>query len=231
MIRILVAEDDAFSRRYLETTLRAANWEVDSYADGETAWEAFTSGRRPYRVVVTDVRMPGLSGFDLIRRIREIDPDVAVLAVSGLDTDESIVEGLEAGADDYLRKPIGATILVAKVRAALRRAELGGSAEVLTVDDLEVDVAARTVRKSGQVVPLTATENALLTYLVRNRGRVLAPAQILTAVWGPAYEAENEILRVTVLRLRRKLEDDPAQPRYIRTHIGIGYSIGLDRSR
>lgn len=98
---------------------------------------------------------------------------------------------------------------------------------MFAVDDLQLDVAARTVRKAGRVVALGPTELALLTYLFRNRGRIVAPAQILTAVWGPAYETENEILRVAMLRLRRKLEDDPANPKLMRTHVGMGYSLGL----
>ena len=227
MIRILVAEDDAFGRRYVETTLRASGWEVDAHADGAAAWSAFAEGRRPYAVVITDVRMPGLNGLELIRRIRDVDPGIAILALSSLDSDESVVDGLEAGADDYLAKPVGAAVLVAKVKAALRRAEPSIDATTLQVGDLQLDVAARTVRKRGQVIALSGTELALLTYLVRNRGRIVAPSQILTAVWGPAYEAENEILRVAVLRLRRKLEDDPSSPTLVRTHVGMGYSLGL----
>jgi len=224
---VLVAEDDAFSRRYLETTLTAAGWEVEAHADGASAWDAFEAGRRPYSVVVTDVRMPSLSGRELIRRVRDADPAIAILAVSGLDSDESIVDGLEAGADDYLTKPIGAAVLVAKVKAALRRAEPSADAAVFAADDVELDVVARTVRKGGRIVALSPTELALLTFMFRNRGRIVAPTQILASVWGPAYETENEILRVTMLRLRRKIEDDPSNPRLLRTHVGLGYSLGL----
>lgn len=227
MTWILVAEDDPFSRRYLEVTLSAAGWEVEAHADGASAWQAFEAGRRGYAVVVTDVRMPALNGLELIRRVRDADPDVAILAVSGLDSDESVVEGLEAGADDYLTKPIGAAVLVAKVKAALRRAEPSTDASAFAIEGLELDVSARTVRRGGRVVALTPTELALLTYMFRNRGRIVAPAQILTAVWGSAYETENEILRVAMLRLRRKLEDDPSNPRLLQTHVGLGYSLGL----
>lgn len=227
MTWILVAEDDAFSRRYLEVTLAAAGWEVEAHADGTSAWEAFEVGRRSYSVVVTDVRMPSLNGLELIRRIRDADPDVAILALSSLDSDASIVAGLEAGADDYLAKPIGAAVLIAKVKAALRRAEPSADVAKFAIDDVELDVAARTVRKSGRVVALSPTELALLTFMFRNKGRIVAPAQILSAVWGPAYETENEILRVGMLRLRRKLEDDPSNPRLLRTHVGMGYSLGL----
>ncbi len=227
MTWILVAEDDAFSRRYLETTLSAAGWQVETHADGASAWEAFEAGRRPYSVVVTDVRMPSLNGLELIRRVRDADPDIAILAVSGLDSDQSIVDGLDAGADDYLTKPVGAAVLVAKVKAALRRAEPSPDAAVFAADDVELDAAARTVRKGGRVVALSPTELALLTFMFRNQGRIVAPAQILASVWGPAYETENEILRVTMLRLRRKIEDDPSNPRLLRTHVGMGYSLGL----
>jgi DNA-binding response OmpR family regulator len=225
--RILVADDDAFGRRFLELALRDAGWQVVAVADGEAALDAWRMARPRFDVIVTDVRMPRLNGVELIGRVRAEDPDIAVLAVSSLSHDEQVVAGLEAGADDYLTKPVSAPVLVAKVRAALRRS--GGTAavggHVLSVGDLVFDPTASRLTRAGTPIPLTRTELALVEYLMRNPGRIVSPAQILASVWGEAYEEDNEVLRVAVRRVRRKLEPDPSQPRYLRNHVGLGYSI------
>lgn len=227
MTRILVADDDAFGRRFLELTLRDAGFVVAAVADGEAALEAWRDARPAFDLVITDVRMPRMNGVELIRHIRAEDPDIAILAFSSLDKDDQVVAGLEAGADDYLTKPIGAPVLVAKVRTALRRSGAGAAAVTgtLVVGDLELDPVASRLTRAGAPVPLTRTELALVEYLMRNAGRIVSPTQILASVWGEAYEEDNEVLRVAVRRVRRKLEPDPAQPRYLRTHVGLGYSI------
>ncbi len=230
MTRILVVEDDAFGRRYLESILRDAGWTVVVTPDGTAAWAAFEHADVPFDVVVTDIRMPGLSGIDLITRIRALDPVVGVIAVSAMGDDEQVVAGLEAGADDYLTKPFSERVLVAKVRAALRRAADGddrAGREKLEVGPLQLESRIGVATKLGRALALTRTEFALLEYLMRNQGRIVSPAQILGAVWGEAYEEDTEILRVAVLRLRRKVEDDPANPALLRTHVGFGYSLGL----
>jgi DNA-binding response OmpR family regulator len=224
--QILIVEDDPFSRRFMEMTLRDAGWETRSAPDGEAGWHAWVGGRPRPDLVICDVRMPRLNGFELIERIREVDTAVPIIAVSALGADDQVVRGLEAGADDYLPKPVSAPVLQAKVRAALRRTMAAAAvSEDLVVGDLRLDSDGGTLMRDGQVVPLTRTELSVVAYLMRNAGRIVSPAQILGNVWGEAYEDENEILRTTVLRIRRKLEPEPSSPRYLITHVGLGYSV------
>jgi len=227
VVRILVADDDPFGRRYLETVLADAGWTVVAVADGLAAWEAFRYAVPSFDVVLTDVRMPGLTGIELIERIREEDQRIAVIAISMLGSDTQILAGLEAGADDYLTKPLSGPVLLAKVRVALRRADpLAVSGEApMVVGDIRLDPTARTLTRDGASIALTRTELGVVEYLMRNAGRIVSPAQILSAVWGEAYELENEVLRTAIKRARRKLGDGDGQE-IIRTHIGLGYSIG-----
>lgn len=226
---ILVVDDDPFSRRFLEMTLRDAGWTVRGAEDGMAGWLAWESAARKPDVVISDVRMPRLNGYELIERIRSTDRTAPIIAISALGADDQVIQGLEAGADDYLTKPVSGAVLVAKIRAALRRAESGpvpGSS--LVVGDLALDASGTRFTRGDTPIALTRTELAVVVYLMRQGGRVVSPAQILGAVWGEAYEDENEILRTTILRIRRKLEPDPTQPRYLRTHTGLGYSLDGD---
>lgn len=173
--------------------------------------------------------MPVVSGLELAERIRR-DSGITIIAISALGSDEQVVAGLEAGADDYITKPLSGPVLVAKIRGALRRADAVTARPQgqLVVGEIALDFDARTVTKRGEPVTLTRTELGVLTYLISNAGRIVAPAQILGHVWGEAYEEENEILRVAILRLRRKIEDDPSKPRYVLTHVGLGYSFAKE---
>lgn len=226
MVRILVAEDDPFARRFLELTLRDAGWTVTPAADGAEALERWRSAQPTFDVLITDVRMPGIDGVQLIRQVREDDQEVIVIAISADGRDERIVVGLDAGADDYLVKPIAAPVLLAKVRTALRRAGPPGAGTGLLVSGvLQLDPDARRLTRDGTVIALTATELGVVEYLLRNAGRIVSPMQILGAVWGEAYEEDNELLRSAVRRIRRKLEPDPADPRFLKNHVGLGYSL------
>ena len=229
MARILVAEDDPFIRRFVAAVAAQAGWEVTLTEDGARAWAAFEADPDAFDVVVTDVRMPVMSGLELAERIRG-ESSVPIIAISALGSDEQVVAGLEAGADDYVTKPLSAPVLVAKIRGALRRSETAGARGQgrLEIGDLALELDARTLTKGGVPIPLTRTELGILAYLMPNAGRIVSPAQILGHVWGEAYEGENEILRVAILRLRRKIEDDPSKPRYIVTHVGLGYSFAKD---
>ena len=229
MARILVAEDDPFIRRFIAAVVDDAGWDVTLTEDGEQAWRAFEAEPGAFDVVVTDVRMPIMSGLELAERIRR-ESGVAIIAISALGSDEQVVAGLEAGADDYVTKPLSGPVLVAKIRGALRRADAVEARPQgrVVVGEIALDFDARTVTKRGAPVALTRTELGILTYLISNAGRIVAPAQILGHVWGEAYEDENEILRVAILRLRRKIEDDHSKPRYVLTHVGLGYSFAKE---
>jgi DNA-binding response OmpR family regulator len=224
--RILVAEDDPFIRRFIAAVAEQAGWELTLTQDGARAWTAFDADPEAFDMVITDVRMPGMSGLELAERIRQVS-GMPIIAISAHGSDEQVVAGLEAGADDYITKPLSAPVLVAKIRGALRRADAtpGRGQGRLEIGDLALEIDARTLTKAGVPVPLTRTELGVLAYLMPNAGRIVSPAQILGHVWGEAYEEENEILRVAILRLRRKIEDDPSKPRYVVTHVGLGYSF------
>lgn len=151
--------------------------------------------------------------------------DVALIAISALDSEDEIVAGLDARADDYITKPLSSAVMSAKLRGALRRAErrLPHQSGRQSVGPFVLDPDARTVSKDGRLLSLTATEYGVMAYMMTNAGMILTPSQILGVVWGSGYEEEAQILRVALLRLRRKIEDDASNPRYLTTHIGLGY--------
>jgi DNA-binding response OmpR family regulator len=225
-VRILVVDDDEFMQRYYRLLLGSAGWRVLRADDGATAWERFAGGQIPADVVITDVRMPGMSGIELCERIRG-QSDVPLLVVSQLQGDAQVVAALEAGADDYIVKPINEAILLAKVRRALQRGsrESLGPGQVFACGGLRFDPGAQTLTKDGVPVRLTRTEYQLFEFLAANAGRIVSPSQILQRVWGDGYEGDLDILRAAIVRLRRKIEDDPAAPAYLVTHVGIGYGL------
>jgi two-component system KDP operon response regulator KdpE len=218
---VLVVEDDAPLRRALRTSLRARDFAVIEAASGEEAVVVAADGRAD--AVLLDLGLPGLDGVDTLRRIRSFS-DVPVVVLTARDRQGDKVSALDAGADDYVTKPFDTEELLARIRAALRRApQTNVQAPVVTVADLEIDLAARQVRKSGAPVHLTRTELALLEQLVRNPGKLLTHEFLLRQVWGQGYGSESNYLRVYVGQLRRKLGDDAANPRLIVTEPGIGY--------
>jgi two-component system KDP operon response regulator KdpE len=217
-VKVLLVDDDATLRRTLGIGLRAAGHEVLIAGEGRTALQA-AHVDRPY-VVVLDLGLPDLSGFDVLRQLRAWST-VPVVVLSARAESSEKVEALDLGADDYVTKPFGMEELLARVRAAARRA--GSDVPVLTAGDLVIDLPARRVTKGGQVVRLTPTEWGLLEMLVRTPGRLVSQRELLHEVWGPAYGRETNYLRVYVGGLRKKLEDDPSTPRHLITEPGMGY--------
>ncbi|MET8896225.1 response regulator [Streptomyces albogriseolus] len=221
MTRVLVVDDDPAIVRALVINLRARQYEVDSAEDGAGALRA-AAARHP-DVVVLDLGLPDTDGVDVIRRLREWSR-VPILVLSARHASGEKVQALDAGADDYVTKPFGMDELLARLRAAVRRAEpADGGDLVVETETFTVDLAAKKVHRDGRDVRLTPTEWHLLEVLVRAGGRLVAQKQLLREVWGPSYGTETNYLRVYMAQLRRKLEADPSRPRHLITEPGMGY--------
>ncbi|SRR5579875_811453 len=221
MTRVLVVDDEPSILRALRINLTARKYEVTVASDGAAGLAAVARDRPD--VIILDLGLPDMDGTDVIRGVRGwATTPIIVLSVWGQESQK--VAALDAGADDYVTKPFGMDELLARLRAAVRRAAPAPDEPVIATDDFTVDLAAkRVVRAGGGDVRLTPTEWQLLETLVRNRGRLVTHRQLLQEVWGPAYHTESNYLRVYVAQLRRKLEPEPAQPRYLLTEPGMGY--------
>ena len=218
---VLVVDDEPQILRALQTNLRGAGYEVLTAA---TAQEALsTAAMRPPDAVILDLVLPDGSGVDVCRELRSwSSAPVLVLSVVGDEAEK--VAALDAGADDYVQKPFGIDELLARLRALLRRAA-PSTEPVLEIGELRIDLVKRLVSVGGRAVSLTPTEYDLLRVLARNEGKLLTHPAILREVWGPAYREESNYLHVYVSHLRRKLEPDPARPRYLLTQPGVGYRL------
>ncbi|WP_200301699.1 response regulator [Streptomyces adelaidensis] len=222
MTRVLVVDDEPQIVRALVINLKARQYEVDSAHDGATAL-GLAAARHP-DVVVLDLGLPDMDGVEVIRGLRGWTR-VPILVLSARHSSDEKVEALDAGADDYVTKPFGMDELLARLRAAVRRAEpVGDEGDVIVeTGDFTVDLAAKKVNRDGKDVRLTPTEWHLLEVLVRNTGRLVSQRQLLQEVWGPSYGTETNYLRVYMAQLRRKLEGDPSRPRHFITEAGMGY--------
>lgn len=222
---ILVIDDEAQIRRLLELTLDSNGYGVRSVGTGKDGI-VLAASERP-EVIILDLGLPDLDGVEVLKKVREWSA-VPVLVLSVRDSESDIIACLDAGADDYLTKPFRTGELLARVRNALRHRPSSQESPVFVVRDVQVDLAARTVRKGNEIVKLTATEYALLALFVKNAGRVLTHSYILEQVWGPSFADESQYTRVYVGQLRKKIEDDPADPKIILTESGIGYRLNTE---
>jgi len=219
--RVLVVDDEPTLVRALTIHLRARGWQVSTAADGRAALEAAV-GWRP-DVVVLDLGLPDLDGVEVIAGLRGWTR-VPIIVLSARQESEDKVIALDAGADDYVTKPFGMDELLARLRAAVRRAAPApADVPVVRAGELAVDLARKKVTRAGADVRLTPTEWGVLEVLVRERGRLVGARQLLQEVWGPAYGTETNYLRLYLAQLRRKLEPDPAHPRHLLTEPGMGY--------
>jgi two-component system KDP operon response regulator KdpE len=220
---VVLVEDEPQIRRFLRTTLGSQGYRLFEAATGADGLVEAAS-RQP-DVVIVDLGLPDIDGLEVIRRLREWSTvPIIVLSARGQEPDK--VVALDLGADDYVSKPFGADELLARVRVALRhKAGVAREDSVFTSGDLRVDLGRRHVFVRDQEVKLTPTEYRLLTTLVRYAGRVLTHRQLLKEVWGPNQTEEAHYLRVYMAQLRRKIETDPAQPRYLLTEPGVGYRL------
>ena len=225
--RILVVDDEKQILRALQTSLRAAGYEVDTAETAEGALAA--AAMRPPEAVILDLVLPDGSGTDVARELRTWS-SAPVIVLSAVGDESEKVAALDAGADDYVTKPVGIDELLARLRAVLRRAGPTGE-PLIAIGELEVDLEKHEVRVAGKPVHLTPHEFDLLAYLARNEGKLLTHRMILQEVWGPGYADSTNILHVNVSQLRRKLEPDPARPRYLLTEPGAGYRLVDPESR
>jgi two-component system KDP operon response regulator KdpE len=222
--RILIVDDEPQITRVLRRSLASHGYDVRSSADGESALETF--GDWHPDLVITDLSMPNLDGLALCRQLRTFS-SVPVIVLSVKGEEQTKVEALDAGADDYVTKPFGMDELLARIRATLRRApeQQAEESEPATIEtgDFRVNIETREVAVLGRQVRLTPKEFDLLVYMVRHPAKVLTHRTLLAAVWGGNYIEQTEYLRVFVGQLRKKIESDPASPRYILTEPWIGY--------
>lgn len=219
---ILVVDDESQITRVLKTTLSAQGYGIRTASDGEEALHALSSWQPD--LVITDLRMPNMDGLELCRRVRKTSRvPIIVLSVKGEETIK--VEALDAGADDYVTKPFSVNELVARVRAALRRAAVWEEPEtpLIAIGDFRIDIPGHKVELKGQEIRLTPKEFELLVYLAKHPGKVITHRALLAAVWGPNSVEQPEYLRVFIGHLRKKLEADESAPKYILTEPWVGY--------
>jgi len=219
--RVLVVDDEPQILRALEMKLRNAGYAVETAATAKDALAQ--AAMRPPEAMILDLLLPDGSGTDVAREFRRWS-SAPILVLSAVGEEKEKIAALDAGADDYVTKPFSGDELLARLRAALRRTAPSGN-PVLEVGDLRIDRERRTVTMRGEPVSLTPTEWELLRLLAENEGKLLTHPAILRAIWGPAYREESNYLHVYVSHLRRKIEPDPARPRYLLNQPGVGYRL------
>jgi DNA-binding response OmpR family regulator len=225
---ILAADDDPQLLRLITRNLQLEGYDVLAASDGQQALELIENNSLD--LVLLDVMMPRMDGFTVCYRVREFSA-VPIIIITARGQDQDKVRGLDLGADDYLTKPFSVDELLARVRAVLRRAQFTarehtqGLRATTTTGNLQVDYSQHMVIMSGREIALTPTEYRIIAYLAQNVGRVVTQDLLLEHVWGPEYLGESHMLQVNINRLRRKLEVDATQPRYILTKVGVGYSL------
>ena len=220
---VLVVDDEPALRKVLRTSLAASGFVIEEARSGEEAVDILL--QRTFDLVLLDINMPGIGGVEACREIRALAPKIGILMVTVRDAENDMVWALEAGADDYVTKPVRFRELVARMRAVLRRLEADSATQpaVIRVAALEMDVEGHCLRKDGDVIHLTPTEFELLALLMRNQGVPVTHGKLLRTIWGPEYGTELEYLRSYVRSLRKKIEDDATHPRYILTEPWVGY--------
>lgn len=220
--KALVVDDERTLRSVLRTGLTARNFSVDEASSAEEALNLLS--KRDFDIVLLDINMPGMSGLEACRRIRELVPRIGIVMATVRDAEADMVRALEEGADDYVTKPFRLGELVARLHAVLRRADPDSAPPpVLRIGSLEIDFDRRTLRRSGEEVRLTPTEFDLLALLMKHEGMPLTHAKLLSSIWGAEYRDELEYLRSYVRALRKKIEDDPSRPKYLLTEPWLGY--------
>ncbi|HEV2275244.1 MAG TPA: response regulator transcription factor [Acidobacteriaceae bacterium] len=222
-IRVLLVDDEAAIRRALRTSLNELGFHTTEASRGEEALHMARS--ESFDVVLLDLNMPGIGGMKTLVRLRGMAPRLPILILTVKDHEEDKVEALECGADDYITKPFSMRECVARIRSAVRRAQTPERPEdaPMTIGEIRVLPVRRVVSKSGQPIHLTRKEYDILYYLMTHAGRAVTYGKLLTSVWGVEYRQEVDYLRTFVRQLRKKIEDDPANPKYLLTDAYVGY--------
>ncbi len=221
-VNILVVDDEPSIRRFLRTSLSAYGHSVTEAVGGQDAIKAVAAGRLD--LVILDLGLPDMDGIDVVRQLREWS-QIPIIVLSVREHENDKIAALDAGADDYLTKPFGIGELMARMRVALRRSAKTPDEPVYQIDALKIDLSRRQVTVKEQEISLTPIEYDLLCALAQHAGKVITHRQLLKIVWGTTYETETHLLRVNMSNLRRKIEPDPARPRYILTEPGVGYRL------
>jgi two-component system KDP operon response regulator KdpE len=218
--KILVIDDEPQIRKLLKLTLEANNFEVVTAETGKSGVQLAAS-LKP-ELILLDLNLPDEDGLSVLKQIREwSSAQVIILSVRNSETDK--IHLLDSGADDYITKPFHSGELLARIRVALRHKEVVQDTPVQTIGELEINYASRTVKKTDKLINLTSTEYAILKLLISNKDKVLTHKQILENIWGNPFSEETQYLRVFIGQIRKKIENDPAKPKYLKTITGIGY--------
>jgi two-component system KDP operon response regulator KdpE len=216
---ILIIDDEPQIRRLLEITLESDGYISRSAVSAKEG--LIMASNHPPELIILDIGLPDENGHSVLKKLRQWYTN-PVIILSVIKNEDDIIRALDNGANDYLSKPFRTGELLARIRSALR-GSIPDDEPVLTFEQLQIDLAARTVRKNGITVKLTSTEYNLLTLLVKNEGKVLTHQYLLRAIWGPGYINQSQYLRVFIAQIRRKIEDDPNRPEYLLTESGVGY--------
>ncbi len=221
---VLLVEDYPPMLRFIRRTLELDGFSVMTATDGPSALDLFEAGNA--ELVLLDAGIPEIDGLDVCHRLKEMRP-VPVIMVTARGADDDVVRGFEAGADDYLAKPFAGRVLVARVRALLRRTQAlqGGLNDPLRCGDLELDLEAHRITRDDRDIHLTPTEYKLFALLLQHQGKVLTSGNMISQVWGLGQDADSQILRTHIGRLRRKIEPDHANPTIVQTVSGVGYCL------
>lgn len=220
--KVLVVDDEKAIRRFLHTVLSAHGVEIAEAISGSEALAA-AAAMRP-DLVILDLGLPDMDGLTVIQRLREWS-DVPLIVLSVRESEDQKIAALDAGAADYVTKPFGTGELLARMRAALRRASPAAGEPVFRSGDLEVDLADHRAKVAGKAITLTPNEFDLLRLFVLHAGKVFTHRQVLVKIWGPGYAEDRHLLRVNISNLRRKIEADPSRPRHLVTEPGVGYRL------
>lgn len=221
-IKVLLIEDDKSICRFISTALEGKGYKVTNALNGREGLSLAASFCPD--VVLLDLGLPDIDGLQVLKQIRAWS-NMPVIVISARTKEQEKVEALDSGADDYITKPFGTEELMARIRTCMRHRRAGGEEHIYKALDLEIHFEKRMVRLEGKEIHLTQIEYQLLTLLAENSGRVLTYNFIMSAIWGPYIDSNNQILRVNMANIRRKIEKNPAQPQYVFTEIGIGYRM------